>query len=112
MSICKHIISPASLGEYELHVTQVGSSDSIHGFRFVDGVEIESWEHSDLVAGSPRTFTVGEEENHSVNVIGTIVGDDKFLIDLQHDGESLGDCELKKSGDTSANFGIVGSSGA
>jgi hypothetical protein len=111
MFVCEKIIAPAQLGEYELHVSQNGTSDAVHGARAVNGVEVETWTHSDLVENSPQRFIVNEGERHSIKVFGTFIADDIFNVDLRYAGDSVGTCELKKDGDTSSSMGIVAPSG-
>ena len=108
MTICRKIVKPAKLGEYELHVGVDGPNVTVTGARAVNGAEEESWTQSDLVQGSPRTFSVHAGERHRVKVFATFdSSDDKVSVDLQYGGNVIESCELKKDGHTSSDMSVL-----
>ena len=107
MSVCDKIIMPAALGTYELHVTQNGQIDTVHGVHSVNGTQVETWTHADLVGNSPQTFDVEGTDRHVVQVFATFNDEDTFDVDLQHGGASVAECHLSSDGHDTSTMSIL-----
>ena len=112
MSVCVQKILPASTGAYELHVTLDDSNVTVHGFHFIDGVEVERWTHSQLVHHGPQPITVIANEIHNIKVFATFTDPDKVTVELMRGDNSLAICELKKDGHASADMSIIPATGS
>ena len=107
MSVCDKVIAPANTGDYELKVTQEGTTDTVQGARGINGHEVEKWTHQNLIENGPQRFTVNSGERHNVQVFGTFQNDDTFTVELHHGGAVVATCVLTRDGDTSSNMDLI-----
>ena len=107
MSVCDKVISPAAPGDYTLHVTQVGTTDTVHGVHGLNGAEVEAWTHADLVADGPQTIVVGSGDRHALLVLATFANDDTFTVELRRGDTAVATCVLTKNGYTSSSMSLI-----
>lgn len=107
MSVCRRVISPAELGQYELHVSAAGPNVVLNGIHSVDGVEVDSWTHSELVREGPHAITVAKRERHRILVFASFKSADKAEVELVRDGQTLRKCDLERDGKTSSSMSVL-----
>jgi len=107
MSVCDRIIAPADPGDYTLHVTQDGTIDTVRGVRALNGQEVETWTHEDLVVNGPQQIRINPDEEHIVQVFGTFGNDDTFTVELKLNEATVATCTLTRDGDTISSMSLI-----